>query len=408
VLPAAKIQVMVVDPLLAAVGQKDTLTLPDTYCFAGEHHLMTEPLPEQLQLPGVKPVKPRKYQWFVGIDVSKDKLDFAVLQADRLLLQREVKNCREEVISFCRALKDEIPGFNLKQAFFCMEQTGFYCNPSLAAFAKLKASAACANALHIRRSLGMLRGKDDRADAIRIAGFAQKNRGTLKLWMPRRPMMEELAYLVSLRSRLLSVSHITNVPLKEQRQFIAQNLQKKIRLACKQTTEAIQADLEAVEEAIEALLQGDSRLCRLRQIITSVKSVGNVTALQIILSTNEYQDITCPKKFACYAGIAPFKTESGLMKKRARVSPFANKKMKALLHICALNAIQHDQTLKAYYARKTKTEGKKRMLVINAVRYKLVLRIFACLRQDRLYLPDYDRAAGSGGNASYENINLKI
>jgi transposase len=73
------------------------------------------------------------------------------------------------------------------------------------------------------------------------------------------------------------------------------------------------------------------------------------------------------------------------------VSQFANKKVKTLLHICAVSALRFDPELKAYFERKTKTEGKPKMAVINAIRYKVVLRIFACLNQDRVYKKGYIR-----------------
>lgn len=66
----------------------------------------------------------------------------------------------------------------------------------------------------------------------------------------------------------------------------------------------------------------------------------------------------------------------------------ANKKVKSLLHLGAMSAIQHCAQLKAYYQRKV-AEGKNKMLVLNNVRNKLVLRVFACVRQDRNYDEKY-------------------
>ncbi len=51
-------------------------------------------------------------------------------------------------------------------------------------------------------------------------------------------------------------------------------------------------------------------------------------------------------------------------------------KLKKLLHLCAMSAIQNDKEMKAYFERKT-AEGKNKMSVINAVRNKLIHRVFA-------------------------------
>jgi hypothetical protein len=54
----------------------------------------------------------------------------------------------------------------------------------------------------------------------------------------------------------------------------------------------------------------------------------------------------------------------------------------------AMSAVQHCVQLKAYYERKV-DEGKNKMLVLNNVRNKIVLRIFACVREDRNYDENY-------------------
>jgi len=66
------------------------------------------------------------------------------------------------------------------------------------------------------------------------------------------------------------------------------------------------------------------------------------------------------------------------------VSPFANMKLKKLLHLCAMSAIQNDMEMKAYFEQKV-TEGKYKMSVINAVRNKLIHRVFAVIRDKRNY-----------------------
>ena len=136
------------------------------------------------------------------------------------------------------------------------------------------------------------------------------------------------------------------------------------------------------------VVRKDEHLARLMQIITSVPFIGFITATYIIICTNEFKDITDPKKFACYAGIAPFPKESGLVVRKWRTSHLANKKMKSLLHICAVGAIARNEELKVYFNRKVK-EGKPKRLIINAVRYKLILRVFACLKQDRLFIKEF-------------------
>ena len=63
----------------------------------------------------------------------------------------------------------------------------------------------------------------------------------------------------------------------------------------------------------------------------------------------------------------------------------ANASLKTKLHLCVMVAIQHDPELKTYYERKVK-EVKNKMLVINAVRNKLVHRITAVVKRQTPFI----------------------
>lgn len=103
-----------------------------------------------------------------------------------------------------------------------------------------------------------------------------------------------------------------------------------------------------------------------------------------------FKDINCAKQFACYSGVAPYQYGSGTsIRGKTRVSHMANKTMKTLLHsMAALVATSCNAEIKIYYERKV-AEGKNKMLVLNAVRNKLIHRIFACVKQNRLFITNY-------------------
>ena len=91
------------------------------------------------------------------------------------------------------------------------------------------------------------------------------------------------------------------------------------------------------------------------------------------------------RKFNCYAGLAPFKHESGSsIKGRSRVSHLANKEAKALLNLAASCAIRCDQELKHYYQKRV-SEGKRKMSCLNIIRSKLVARMFAVIKRQTPY-----------------------
>ncbi|UEG52604.1 transposase [Mucilaginibacter daejeonensis] len=332
----------------------------------------------------------RNYTHYIGVDVSRNKLDFAVMHGRKLLFCREVQNETLAILSFIKDLKD-IDGITFSKVIFGMEQTGIYTNHLLNTLKKVKAHVVLEDSVHIRNSLGKMRGKYDKLDAIRIATYLFRSRDDLKLWQQRRSIIVQLSHLSTLRFRLLTLQNSLKVPLKEQNEFLTPQIVKLHSVLCNDSLIALKNDVAKVDKAILELIASDERLKRLFEIITSVPYVGPVTATQIIVTTNEYLNITDPKKYASYAGVAPFRKESGTAITSARVSPIANKKVKALLHICAMASVSRDSDLKTYYLRKTQEEGKPKMAMLNAIRYKIILRVFACLKQDRLYQKDYVR-----------------
>lgn len=335
-------------------------------------------------------VKRKKFTYFIGIDVSKNKLDYSVLNESKFLFHSETNNDPIEILTFITRLK-ALPKFAVCRAVFCLEHTGIYSNKLLECLRKLKANVVVENALIIKNSLGLVRGKYDKIDSLRIAQHAYKNKENLRFWSPRRPVVIELANIFSLRNRLLTLQVALKVPLKEQLSFSKKSLHIQIDKLCQNSLKAIDTDIKHTEKAMSELIERDEQLNRLFKIITSIPGVGPITAIQLTISTNEFKDISDPKKFACYAGVAPFVKESGVFKGKGkgRVSSIANKKVKATMHICAIHSIRSNKELKDYYQRKTVVEGKSKMSVINAIRNKVILRIFACVNQDRVFDLNY-------------------
>lgn len=328
-----------------------------------------------------------EFNYFVGVDVSKNTLDFAVYNFERLLFHKKTANSLDKIDTFVTGLK-KLESFSLSSSVFCMEFTGIYNNHLIAYLSKKKGNIWMEPASHIKASLGNIRGKNDKLDAIRIGKFAYKNREEARLWKPKREVMNKLKQLTVLRDRLIDAKNSLAVPLQEINSFMPKPIYNQLKKACQRSLNSLQADIEKIEKAIAEIVKTDQKLDRLFGIVTSVQGVGTQTAVNMIITTNGFEDIKEAKKFACYSGVAPFSRESGLYKGRAKVSHMANKKMKTLLHMAALSAITCNEDMKQYYNRKVE-EGKNKMCVINAVRNKIIHRIFACVAQNRKYEKSY-------------------
>lgn len=329
--------------------------------------------------------------YFLGIDISKKTFQAALTLDGVNVHEADVENNAQAIKSYFQELKGKFK-FSFDQLIVCMEHTGIYCLPVLDYLTESKIKVCVEPALQIKHSQGMTRGKSDRVDAKRIAQYAYKNRQELRFWKPQRTSIQKLKALLVLRERLVKTKVQMETPINEAQEYIEESIRKVVIKSCQASIKALAKDVSKVEKEIKLLVEKDSSLKEQFELIESVPGIGKITALNMIVSTGEFQRITEAKKFACYAGVAPFEHTSGTsVRGKTKVSKMANMTLKRLLHLAAMSAIQCNEELKAFYQRKV-AEGKNKMSVINAVRNKLISRVFACINNKRRYQKDYKNA----------------
>src|SRR5678809_243873 len=157
-----------------------------------------------------------EFNFFIGIDVSKDTLDICLLGAENseTVNHQQVSNNDSGIAAMLRWL-EEHNGFSIENSLFCLEHTGMYNYPLLQFFSKQGASVWVENPIQIKKSLGLQRGKNDKVDAIRIAQYAFRLRDQAKLWRPAREIIDRLKYLTALRERLVETRKRLLTPVEE-------------------------------------------------------------------------------------------------------------------------------------------------------------------------------------------------
>lgn len=332
-----------------------------------------------------------KYRFYIGVDVSKSTLDVAIVdeQNKEETHHIKVRNDDDGIQETFVWLKAKQPEFNVEHTLFCMESTGLYCYPLLQFLYQNKAAIWVENAIQIKRSLGILRGKNDKIDAVRIAQYALKNMDRVRLWEPTRQAVDKLKHLAALRERLVETKKRLLTPVEEFRQMGNDAMAKMLEKSMRKSVRAIESDLEGIESQMKEIIDNDDQLRKLYALVTSVVGIGFVTATNLIVHTNEFKMLNDPRKLACYCGIAPFEHSSGSsVKGKTRVSHMANKKLKTNLHMASLAGVKKDEDLKKYYERKV-AEGKNKMSVLNAVKNKLVARVIAVVKRGTPYQINY-------------------
>ncbi|MCF0049562.1 IS110 family transposase [Dyadobacter sp. LJ53] len=320
-----------------------------------------------------------------GIDISKHTLDIALISEKEEILSFHINNTAQEFRDFIKGVKEQFKLRNSDLAF-CAEDMGLYAKFLTDILVKMSIPLFLESPLQIKRSLGLHRGKTDKADAIRIAQYAKKNFSTLRAWEPPRQNIQELKQLWAIRKRLLKVKIILKGNSKNERHYLDTIAADTIAAHSLRSLEAVTKDILDVEKHLVNIVRSDEGLKHQLELITSVPGIGNLIGIQIIIHTNEFKDFSCPKKFASFCGVAPFPWSSGIsVSKKTKVSFYANRELKSLLHLAAIgNLRKSDSYLSQYFQKKVK-EGKNKMSVLNALRNKLIHRIFSCINNNKRY-----------------------
>ena len=332
-----------------------------------------------------------EFKVFIGVDVSKETLDLVPTIDSNPLFHVQVRNDEKGIGQFYKKLTKTVKASS-DQWLFIMEHTGVYCNPLLEFAAKKGLAVWLESAAKIKVYHALERGKNDALDAQRIAEYAFAKKDKIRLWQAPRKVLVRLKFLIKLRERLIMSKKRLLDPLREEQRFCDKQWAREHEKLLKPVIAKLEKQIKQVEQEIQQLIDGDDNLKKLYGLITSVSGVGQIVAINTLVVTNEFKQIVNPKEMACNCGVVPFKYDSGKsVRSKAKVSHKANRPMKVLFHLAAMSAISSDGELKNYYLRKVE-EGKNKMAVINAVRNKIIHRIFACVRNQRKYEKKYVHA----------------
>jgi transposase len=315
-------------------------------------------------------------QIIIGIDVSSATLDICVTgQGQKTLV---IKNEITAICKFFNTYKKEC-------LLIGMENTGRYNWALYEVLKDLHHQVYVISPLHLKKSMGLVRGKSDKVDAIRIAAFIGKNHLDIPQWKPSSSAIQKLKILLTERnSRVRSRSQL----LKQQYDYAKMkhlSLDKPLQKLNTQQLILIDKQLILIEKEIELLIKADEQMDQQAKLIRSVPGVGKVLCWMMLAKTESFTTITEPRKMACYSGVVPFTNQSGTsIRGKSKVSSYADKAIKTVLHLAAMSAIRLKNDLREYYSRKV-AEGKNKMSALNAVRNKIIHRIFAVIKNQTPY-----------------------
>lgn len=324
------------------------------------------------------------YSFFVGIDVSKSFVDVAFMQGHKVFYLDQFPNNISGFKLLVKELKRHTDAA-LSSWFVCFENTGVYSKALLEWLISQGIPCREENALKISRSMGLRRGKDDRIDAQDICRYVFEKRDIIQSSNLPKLLIIKLKKLLSRRDLLVRQKQSLCVTLKDQKNAMDPELYTFLKSGNDILIEEYAKQIMEVEKMIDQLMEEDQEVKTNYTLAKSVIGIGQITAAYMIAFTENFTSFSNGRKFACYGGVAPFPNRSGTKIGRTKVSHMANKKIKSLLSNGVNAAVMYDKEIQMYYQRKL-AEGKEKGVVLNAIKNKLIHRVFAVINRQTAYV----------------------
>ncbi|RPD91622.1 IS110 family transposase [Aureibaculum marinum] len=322
----------------------------------------------------------KNYVDVIGIDVSK-------LTIDAHIHNRAVHRVFSNTTKGYKALLSWTETYLKEQVyFFCFENTGHYSTNLSVYLSENNRDYIEQSPLAIKRSVGIVRGKTDKLDAGMIARYAWLHKEELLLSTPIENHVQELGRLLSIREQLVRDRTGKMSSLKEMQSLLSSPSTDNCCRIIKKTIHYLTKQIEALELCIKKLMKSDKSLDKNFKLLNTLKGVGLILSCQIIYHTSNFKRFNSWRQFSSYCGVAPFEYSSGTsIRRRNRIHHIGDRKMKTLLTLASVSAIQCDKELKQYYKKKLE-EGKPKMVALNNIRNKILSRAFAVVKRGTPYV----------------------
>lgn len=322
----------------------------------------------------------KNYDDVIGIDVSKHTLDAVIYN---LGLHQAFSN---DLVGYKSLLKWCNEQLSKKLFFLCYENTGNYSLKLSVYLSKNDVVYLEESPMRIKRSTGLVREKNDKLDAYMIARFGWMYREEIQPTKLKDEALLELGRLLSLRDQLVRDRSGLKATLKENKHLLSSPSTDTCCKVLNRTIINLTKQITSIERAMKDLLKTDDCLSENYTLLCSVKGVGLILSCQLLYHTNNFLNFKNWRCFSSYCGIAPFEYSSGSsIRRRKQCHYIGDRKMKTLLSMAAVSAIQSDCELKNYYQRKLE-EGKHKMIALNNVRNKILARSFAVIKRKTPYV----------------------
>jgi len=326
--------------------------------------------------------------YILGVVVGKIRLEFCLLFGDKVLQQGEVMNETSEIrLAFGLLIKD----FHISndQLIICAEHSGQYNYPLIYTCESGLYKLWLENPGRMKYYCsGLQPAKNYKLNCKQIAVYASRNSDKIAMCQPPDSEVEHLKQAYNEWVMLEADSAKLKFQLFEMKNYMSEDVFNVNAKRLVDLIKGLEAAIAAVENEIKCIFVLNSHVARQMDLLTSIEAISWDVALKMIVETDAFTRFENSRQFCSHAGIAPVHKD---LKTNQRLQPNGiatkDKSIKFLLNQAALSIMKKDDSeLKNYFYRKV-NEGKDEKVVINAIRVKLVARMFAVIKNNQRYQP---------------------
>jgi len=351
--------------------------------------------------------KTQAITYFAGVDISKRTLASNCLNSTLDSIYREDKSAN--TLKGCDALLRRIlkacdltTKSQRSQLLICCEHTGTMSTFLVATCRRLGIACWRADSKTINDFAGkVVRAKTDPADALRIATFcyrfADKYEPELvdKQSIKARAEARRIEVLQGARQQMVKARTAMLNRLGAIKSFgFGVDLTENDPVACQgiKAMEQVVASLSKQIKKLDTLLgkafQAPAVAAKIK-IACSCPGVGPVLGAKLAVTTHGFTRMLNPRQLATHLCVAPHEYSSGTsVKRRTKTSKKGDQSIKTTLSMGALSSIRANGAYKEYYDRRM-AQGKHHLVVLNAIRNKILHTVMACLRKNVMYDKNY-------------------
>jgi transposase len=297
---------------------------------------------------------------FIGIDVSKARLDVSVRPLDR---RESVANDEVGIMALVKRLREMQP------ALIVLEATGGVERQVVRALASEELAVVVVNPRQVRdfaKATGQL-AKTDSIDAEVLARFGEAVRPAL------RPLAD--AGSEELRARVARRRQITEMIVAERNR--TSGASKGVRKRIDAHIRWLEAELKRADEDLDQSIRQSPIWREKEDLLKSVPGIGPVVSRTLLAELPELGRLN-RKQIAALVGVAPLNWDSGTLRGRRAIWG-GRATVRAALYMAALVASRRNSVIRDFY-RRLRNAGKAPKVALVACMRKLLTILNAMIK----------------------------